>query len=294
LLVLLKRQLQKKAQLIAFGETLVPGYPIWLERTHSSVFNSKQQKELHALYVNQAVQPEAGDLEEVQQAAKDGKIAVILGIVERAKDRGGKSIYCSRVYIHPDGNFGSIHRKLMPTYEERLSWSIGDGHGLQCHPLSPFTVGSLNCWENWMPLARAALHAQGEDLHVAIWPGNARNTKDISRYMALEGRSYVLSVSGLLREEDLPKTLPYRDEIAPKKGEIIANGGSCLVGPDGIFIIPPFIDKEDILFADLHHQRVFEERQNFDISGHYARPDVLQLVVNRSRQSIFYDKQNTS
>jgi hypothetical protein len=94
-----------------------------------------------------------------------------MGCIERAADRGGHSIYASLIYIDPNGTIRSVHRKLMPTYEERLTWSPGDGHGLRVHSIGPFTLGGLNCWENWMPLARAALYGQGEDLHVAIWPG---------------------------------------------------------------------------------------------------------------------------
>ena len=105
---------------------------------------------------------------------------MILGCIERPLDRGGHSLYCSLVYVSPQGDIASVHRKLMPTYEERLTWSPGDGHRLPVHTLGVFTVGGLNCWEKWMSLARTALYAQGEDLHVAIWPGGLHNTQDIT------------------------------------------------------------------------------------------------------------------
>jgi len=275
----------RKCRLVAFGEALVPGYPIWLSRTDGARFDAPDQKELHALYLDQAVQVEAGHLERVCRAAAAGKIAVILGTIERAADRGGHSLYCSRIYIEADGSIGSVHRKLMPTYEERLAWAIGDGAGLVTHRLGPFTVGALNCWENWLPLARAALYAAGEDLHIALWPGSARNTCDITRFIAFESRSYVGSVSCLIREQDVPADIPQRDRIAPTAGEIICDGGSCLAGPDGRWLIEAVTGREELIIAELDHRRVLEERQNLDPAGHYARPDVLHLTVDRRRQT---------
>lgn len=273
------------AQLVAFSEAFVPGYPIWIERLDGATFNSSIQKELHALYAQNAVCIEEGHLQPVQDAARQHSIAVVLGTIERAGDRGGHSLYCSCIYIDPDGQIGSVQRKLMPTYEERLTWSIGDGAGLVTHGLHGFTLGALNCWENWMPLARTALYAQGENLHVAIWPGCEHNTRDITRFIARESRSYVISASSMLRGADVPAGLPSRDRIAPDPDEVILNGGSCIAGPDGEFIVEPQTGSTGLIFADLDLQRVYEERQNFDAVGHYCRPDVLQLHVNRKRQS---------
>lgn len=276
----------KGCQIVAFGEALLPGYPFWIERTDGARFNSPVQKELHAYYMDQAVQIDAGHLDPLCEAAAHRQIAVILGCVERPSDRGAHSLYCSLVYIDPQGQIGSVHRKLMPTYEERLTWSPGDGHGLRTHPLEAFTVGALNCWENWMPLTRAALYAQGEDLHVAIWPGGLHNTRDITRFIAMESRSYVMSVSGLMRRDDFPPQTPHLPAILADCPEILVNGGSCLAGPDGEWVIEPVIDRESLLVATIDHKRVREERQNFDPAGHYSRPDVARLVVNRQRQSM--------
>jgi nitrilase len=284
---------QQKADLVVFGEALVPGYPFWLELTDGARFNDPMQKEIHAHYLDQAVQLEAGHLDLVCQAANTTSVAVYLGIIERAKNRGGHSLYCSLVYINTLGEICSVHRKLMPTYEERLAWSPGDGHGLQVHQLGAFTLGGLNCWENWMPLPRAALYGLGEDLHVAIWPGGDKNTQDITRFMAKEGRSYVMSVSGLMRPSDFPKNTPHVDAmLAGCKTEFLANGGSCLCGPDGEWLIEPQCYKEGIYTAVIDHKKVRQERQNFDPAGHYSRPDVTQLTVDRRRQSTvnFIDK----
>lgn len=273
-------------QLTAFGEALLPGYPFWLERTDGARFNSPVQKDLHAHYLDQAVQIEAGHLDPLRAAAARFEMAIYVGIIERPADRGGHSLYCSLVYIDPQGEIGSVHRKLTPTYEERLTWSPGDGHGLRVHPLGRFTLGGLNCWENWMPLPRAALYAQGEDLHVAVWPGGLHNTQDITPFIAKEGRSYVLSACGLMRKSDFPPETPHLDLIlAGCRSDLLASGGSCIAAPDGAWLAEPVVGEERLIVATLSQQVVRAERQNFDPAGHYARPDVTQLTVNRKRQT---------
>lgn len=273
-------------QLVVFGEALVPGYPFWVELTEGARFNDSLQKSIFAEYADQAVVPELGHLDALCELAKQHQIAIYLGCIERALDRSGHSLYCSLVYINGGGEIASVHRKLMPTHEERLVWSIGDGHGLRTHRLGAFRVGGLNCWENWMPLSRTALYAQGEDLHVAVWPGSVRNTVDITRFIAQESRSYVISVSGLMRREDIGEGNPWRELCAANAPDCLANGGSCIAGPDGQWVIEPCADQETLLVATLNHRRVREERQNFDPAGHYSRPDVTKLLVNRERQSL--------
>lgn len=275
----------KKAELIVFGEALLPGYPFWIELTEGAKFNSSVQKELHAYYAQHSVCIEKGELNDVCELAAIHKIAIYLGVIERPTDRGGHSLYASLVYIDPQGSIQSVHRKLQPTYEERLSWSPGDGNGLQVHPLKSFTVGGLNCWENWMPLPRAALYGQGENLHVAVWPGNDFNTRDITRFIARESRSYVISVASLLRKKEIAHTLPHADKILENAPEILGNGGSCIAGPDGEWLLEPVLNKEGLFVETLDFNRVLEERQNFDPVGHYSRPDITRLYVNRDRQS---------
>jgi nitrilase len=275
----------RKCDLVAFGEALVPGYPFWVERTEGAKFESDLQKKLFAHYVREGVCIEDGDLESVCAAARDHGIAVYLGVMERAANRGGHSLYCSMVYIDKSGVIGSVHRKLMPTHEERLVWAIGDGNGLRTHKLGPFTVGGLNCWENWLPLPRSALYAQGEDLHVAIWPGSIRNTEDITRFIARESRSYVVSVSGLMRREDIDASLPHADLLIKSADDVMADGGSCVAGPDGEWILEPVTGSESLSIVEINHSRVLEERHSLDVVGHYSRPDVTRLVVNRKRQT---------
>jgi len=279
------RAAAEEAQLVVFGEALVPGYPFWVERTDGARFESALQKSLYAHYLSQGVCVEAGDLDPVRRVARDHGIAIYLGIMERAADRGGHSLYCSMVYVDPEGAIGSVHRKLMPTHEERLVWAIGDGHGLRTHRLGPFTLGGLNCWENWLPLARASLHAQGEDLHVAIWPGNERNTRDITRFIAQESRSYVISVSGLMRREDIDPRLPHADLLLETADPVMADGGSCVAAPDGSWVLEPVTGGEALEIVEIDHRRVLEARHSLDPAGHYSRPDVTRLVVDRRRQT---------
>jgi nitrilase len=273
------------AELLIFGEGLLPGYPFWLAYTDGASWDLKINKEIHAHYMRNAVQIENGDLDEICDLARELKLAVYLGIIERALDRGGHSLYCSLVFISNKGEIKSVHRKLQPTYDERLTWAPGDGHGLKTHKLKQFTVGGLNCWENWMPLVRAAMYGLGENLHVAVWPGSDHNTKDITRFIARESRSFVVSVSSFMNKKDFPDNLPHIEHLLKKTPEILANGGSCIAGPDGEWILAPVVGKEEVIFQTIDFNAVYEERQNFDPAGHYSRPDVTRLVVNRQRQS---------
>ncbi len=276
----------KNADLIVFSEGFVPGYPFWLDGTGGATFNDPKQKTLFAHYSNQAVTIEDGHLDAVCKALKIAKMAAYIGIIERPRDRSGHSLYCSYVYINAEGEIQSVHRKLQPTYEERLVWSPGDGAGLVTHRLGEFTVGGLNCWENWMPLSRAALYAQGEDLHVACWPGSARNTKDLTPVLAKEGRSYCISVGAVMTPESVRDDTPFAEEIREALGDMPANGGSCVAAPDGSWVLPPLNGETGIRYCELDPTRVRQERQNFDPAGHYSRPDVTQLTVNRERQAI--------
>lgn len=273
------------AKLIVFGEGLVPGYPFWLAYNKGAAWDDPINKALHAHYIKNSVTIEKGDLERVCLLSKKYNIAIYLGIIESPINRG-HSLYASLVYINKKGIIKSVHRKLQPTYDERLTWAPGDGNGLKVHNLNPFRVGGLNCWENWMPLSRSALYAQGEDLHIAVWPGSVHNTQDITRFIARESRSYVISVSSLMTLNDIPKNTPFLDQITKNMPPTLANGGSCIAGPDGNWILEPIPDKEGIFYQTLNYNKVLEERQNFDVAGHYSRPDVTKLLVNTKRQAL--------
>jgi nitrilase len=277
---------KQNCAVVGFGECLVPGYPFWIEHTDGARFESTLQKQCYAHYLEQAVCIERGDLASTCKLAKQLELAVYLGILERPLDRGGHSVYASMVYIDAQGNIESVHRKLMPTYEERLVWAIGDGHGLRTHSLRGFQLGGLNCWESWMPLARVALLAQGMNVLFIGWPGNPHNTIDITRFAAREGRSFVVSVCSLMRHSDVLAELPFSDLMRAQLPESCARGGSCVAGPDGQFVLSPQADSEDVFAVDLDLQAIQRARHNFDPVGHYARADVLQLQLNAQRQRV--------
>ena len=264
------------AQLVAFPETFIPGYPSWTDFGDASRFDEPVQKEAFARYLDNAVDIDGPEFAEVVAAARDLALFTYVGVVERSASQG--SVYCSLVAVDPAFGVVSVHRKLRPTHGERLVWADGDGNGLVAHDYNGWRVGGLNCWENWMPLARTAMYAQGVQLHVATWPGSPAITKDISGFIAQEGRVYVLSVGGVLRAEHIPEDFPLRD-VMLAEGDRYASGGTMIVAPDGTVIEGPIKDEERIVYADIDLDIVRQERHNFDPTGHYSRPDVCNCAL---------------
>jgi len=271
-------------ELVAFPETFLSGYPFWVEHTGGARFDDARQKRAYAAYLGAAVELGGPELAQITQAARDLGIFVYLGTTERGTDYARGTVFCTLVAIDPAAGIVSAHRKLMPTFEERLVWGLGDGHGLRVHRLGSARVGGLNCWENWMPQARHAMYAQGEDIHVSVWPGNPRNTVDIARFIAIEGRVFSLAANGLISVADVPADFPLHDDLAALETTVYCRGGSAIAAPDGTWIVEPVADEERLVIADIDLRRVAEERHNFDPAGHYSRPDVFAVEVDRRRR----------
>ncbi|MDG2428303.1 MAG: carbon-nitrogen hydrolase family protein [Acidimicrobiales bacterium] len=267
------------ANLIAFPEVFVSGYPVWLDLTNASAWEETAQQEAFALYLDQSVDLDGDEFTSVVGAVRDSGAFTYLGVVERAASGG--SVYCSLVAIDPHVGVIGVHRKLKPTHGERLLWADGDGAGLVAHSHMGTLITGLNCWENWMPLARTAMYATGSQVHVAAWPGSVGLTEDVTRFVAKEGRMFVISVGGVYENNMIPRDFPLRDQL--EAGQEYHNGGTCIAGPDGKWIVEPVRNDKGIVWADLDLEEVARHRQNFDPTGHYSRPDVLHLEVNRSR-----------
>ena len=268
-------------ELVAFGETFMSGYPYWMSRTDGARWNASDQKEAYAFYLDSAVSIEGPEIAEVVEAVRDLGVFTYLGITERS--RSGGTVYASYVAIDPQTGIVSCHRKLMPTFDERMAWGIGDGNGLVVHQVGDLKVSGLNCWENWVPTIRHTMYAQGTQLHVAAWPGSVGLTRDITRFIALEGRCYVLSVGSTLFPESIPDDFPAKEASLAGDYPLLYDGGSAIAGPDGRWIVEPVSQEEKLVIADIDPAVVRGERQNFDPAGHYFRGDVIKVEVDRSR-----------
>lgn len=273
---------------LAFGETHLGGYPFWVSVTDGARWNAPDQKQAFAYYLEAAVELDGPQLRLIAQAAAEHRVFTYLGIVERRSGTARGSTYATLVAIDPEAGIVSAHRKLQPTYEERLVWANGDGNGLRVHTFTgregeTARLGGLNCWENWMPQARLAMYAGGEDIHVSAWPGSVRNTVDITRFVALEGRVFSLAASTILDREDIPADFPLADALPDGS---YTDGGSAVAGPDGRWLQLPLAGEERLVIADVDLAQVRQERHNFDPTGHYSRADVFELQVDRRRLAV--------
>ncbi len=281
---LIARAARQGARLIAFPETFLPGYPAWISVTDGAAFDNLKQKAAYAAYLDASVEGDGPLMRRIVEAARDHGAFVYLGFAERGSAHGRHSIYCSLAAIHPEKGLVGVHRKLMPTYEERLVWSQGDGHGLKVHDWGGFRLGGLNCWENWMPLPRQVLYELGENIHVAVWPGSSCLTADISKFIALESRSYVVSSGGLLFAGDIPDDFPLKAEVVARGFGSCCTGGTRILAPDGELLANVPDGEEGIAIAEVSLKHIGGARHNFDPAGHYSRPDVLRVQVDGRRR----------
>lgn len=276
---LIRQAASKGAKLVAMGETWLPGYPAWLDRCPDAAFwNHAPVKEVFARLRENSISVHSPELKRIAEAARKGKISVVIGANERVNRGPGNGTLFNSIFIFDqDGRLAMHHRKLVPTYTERMVWGPGDGRGLEAADTSTGRVGALICWEHWMPMARQAMHDSGEDIHVALWPTAHDAHQLASRHYAFEGRCFVLAVGCIMPAADLPKELARPQRM--RSSDLLLRGGSAVIAPDGGYVIEPFFGKEKLIVAEIDLARCDQERMTLDVSGHYARPDIFEFNV---------------
>jgi len=270
---------KKGAHLVAFGETWLPGYPAWLDVCQqAALWNHEPTKRVFARLRQNSVRVPGPEIQILCQAAGDLKLAIVMGINERVDSGPGNgTLYNTLLTFTPDGKLGNRHRKLVPTYSERMVWGAGDGTGLTAVETGGARVGGMICWEHWMPLARMAMHNSGEDIHVAVWPTAHDLHQLASRHYAFEGRCFVLAVGLLMPRADLPV------DFAGSEGQNlwVERGGSAVIAPDARYIVEPVFEREELIVADLDLCEIDKESMTLDVTGHYARPDVFTFELKQ-------------
>jgi len=271
-----RRAAREGAQLVAFGETWLTGYPAWLEESpEAALWGHAGAKAVFQRLVENRVEVPGPATDRLAQLARELQVTLVVGVHERA----GRTLFNTQLTFDTDGALARRHRKLMPTYHERLIWGQGAGRSLAAVSVNGARVGSLICWEHWMPLARQAMHDSGEEIHVAGWPGVQEMHQIASRSYAFEGRCFVLAVGSILRVQDMPPELPPKADKPGVPDGFMIRGGSAIIAPNGRYLAGPVYDQETVVVADCDLSEITREALTLDVSGHYSRPDVFHFKV---------------
>jgi len=269
------------AMLIVLPESFIPGYPSWIWRLAAGK-NGALIGQLHARLQANAVDIASGDLRELCEAASLHGVTIVCGINECDRRHGGGTLYNTVVVIGTNGEVLNRHRKLMPTNPERMVHGFGDATGLRTVDTPVGRIGTLICWESYMPLARYSLYAQGVEIYIAPTYDTGEGWISTLRHIALEGRCWVLGSGTVLRGSDIPDDFPAREQLFPDRDEWINDGDSVVVDPQGRLVAGPLHREAGILFADIDVTLVAPARRTLDVTGHYARPDIFELQVRRT------------
>jgi nitrilase len=272
------------ARLVSFPETWVPGYPEWVWRLRPGD-DYTLSGDIHRRLLENSVDLKAGQLKPIQAAARRLKLTVSIGVHERDGEFSRGTMYNSVVLIGPDGEVLNRHRKLMPTNPERMVWGTGDATGLRVTDTPAGRVGALICWENYMPLARFAIFAQGCEIYIAPTWDEGDTWLATMRHIALEGRCWVLGNGSSMRGKDIPRDFPDRRRLFPDLEAWFNPGDSVIVDPSGKVVAGPLHEKHGILYADCDPARASAAKRTLDIAGHYGRPDIFRLEVNRESRA---------
>ena len=276
------------ASLVVFPETWLPGYPIWLDVCRDvALWDHPPVKAVYRRLADESIVVPSDATRTLAELARTNRLTLVIGVSERVNDGPGRgTLYNSILTFGPDGALLNHHRKLMPTYTERMVWGAGDADGIRSVVAGEARVGALVCWEHWMPLARQALHEAGEDVHAALWPTVHDMHQVASRHYAFEGRCFVLAAGSLMRAADLPPGLEPHPARVSSGEQFVMRGGSAIIGPDGTYLAGPLFEEEAVLVATLDLTRVREESMTLDVTGHYHRPELLALEVQRAGRAV--------
>ena len=261
-------------KVIVFPEAFIPGYPKGLNFGLAVGARDPAGREEFRLYFDAAIEVPGPHTARLGEAAAAHNAYVVIGVIERE----GGTLYCTVLFFGPEGELLGKHRKLMPTAMERMIWGFGDGSTLTAVESPYGRIGSVICWENYMPLLRMAMYSKNVALYCAPTADDRDTWIASMRHVALEGRCFVLTACQYLRRKDLPASV--RVSLGDAPDAVLMRGGSAIVGPLGQLLAGPYYEGETILTADLDLDEIGRSRFDFDVTGHYARPDVFQLIVN--------------
>ena len=270
---------RRGARLTLFPEAFVSAYPRGLDFGAVVGSRSSEGREQFRVFYDSAIDVPGPDVETLATIARDVRTYLVIGVIER--EHG--TLYCTVLFLSPDGGFLGKHRKVMPTGSERLVWGFGDGSTLPVIETEIGRVGAVICWENYMPLLRAAMYAKGIEIYCAPTADGRDTWLPTMRHVAQEGRCFVLSANQFARRRDYPKD--YRSGFGDDPETVLSRGGSCIIGPLGQVIAGPDFDGETTLIAEIDPADVIRARQDFDPVGHYARPDLFRLHVDEARRA---------
>lgn len=270
-----------QTQLILFPEAFIPAYPRGL--TFGTVVGSRSPtgRDTWQAYWANSVEVPSAATQALGEAARQANAYLAIGVIERDSQFSHGTLYCTLLYFGPDGRLLGKHRKLKPTAAERLVWGEGDGSTLTALDTEIGKVGGLICWENYMPLARMAMYAKGVELYLAPTADGRDSWQATLRHIALEGRCFVLGCNQFVTKSMYPADLAGVEELV-NQPEIMCRGGSAIISPLGEALAGPLFDQEGILYAELNLAEVARSKFDFDVTGHYARPDVFKLIVNEN------------
>ncbi len=269
------------ATLVVFPEAYIAGYPTWIWRLRPGG-DMGLSGEIHERMLQSSVDLSSDDLKPLMETAKKSKVTIVVGINEIDSEFSGTTIFNTIVTIGPDGTILNRHRKLMPTNPERMVYGNGDASGLRVVDTPVGRIGALVCWENYMPLARYALYAQNLDILIAPTWDVGEVWQSSMRHIAREGGCWVLTTATALETKDMPDDFPERDTVFPKE-EWINSGGAMVVAPSGAIIEGPLMERKGILYAEIDTEASQKARRSLDVAGHYSRPDIFSLEVNRDQ-----------